>query len=179
MATVHLIFIWWQITSRAAFHVYLYLYLYLYLIASAGQGKCIPDSSFVPSSSNRRRPLLHSLSLHILENLENWENRDSREKDYNDSEEKMIVERKMKWWKRTPPLLFSPHTKHCQGHNGPEGWVHLSKVTYWVVSQVQTQILIKLYLQNLDLALTSTKQELVSEWVSQSVSQWVTCIAKQ
>ena len=106
MATVYLIFIWWHITSPAAF------YLYLYLIASAGQGKCIPDSSFVPSSSNRRRPLLHSLSLHILENLENWENRDSREKDYNDSEEKMIVERKMKWWKRTPPLLSSPHTKN-------------------------------------------------------------------
>ena len=59
MATVYLIFIWWHITSPAAF------YLYLYLIASAGQGKCIPGSSFVPSSSNRRRPLLHLLSLHI------------------------------------------------------------------------------------------------------------------
>ena len=21
--------------------------------------------------------------------------------------------------------------KHCQRHNGPEGWVHLTKVTYW------------------------------------------------
>ena len=38
--------------------------------------------------------------------------------------------------------------KHCQRHNGPEGWVHLSKETYWVISQVQTQILIKLHLQN-------------------------------
>ena len=28
--------------------------------------------------------------------------------------------------------------KHWQRHNGPEGWVHLSKVTYWVISQVQT-----------------------------------------
>ena len=39
--------------------------------------------------------------------------------------------------------------KHCQRHNGPEGWVHLSKVTYLVISQVETQILIKLHLQNL------------------------------
>ena len=23
------------------------------------------------------------------------------------------------------------HRKHCQRHNGPEGWVHLSKVTSW------------------------------------------------
>ena len=45
--------------------------------------------------------------------------------------------------------------KHCQRHNGPEGWVHLSKVTYWVISQVQTQILIKLHLQNLDQDSTS------------------------
>ena len=26
-------------------------------------------------------------------------------------------------------------TKHCQRHNGPEVWVYLSKVTYWVISQ--------------------------------------------
>ena len=45
--------------------------------------------------------------------------------------------------------------KHCQRHYGPEGWVHLSKVTYWVISQVQTQILFKLHLQNLDQAFTS------------------------
>ena len=48
--------------------------------------------------------------------------------------------------------------KHWQRHNGPEGWVHLSKVTYWVISQVQTQILIKLHLQNLDQAFTSKSQ---------------------
>ena len=36
--------------------------------------------------------------------------------------------------------------KHCQRHNGPEGWVHLAKV----ISQVQTQILIEFHLQNLD-----------------------------
>ena len=51
-------------------------------------------------------------------------------------------------------LLTFKIWKHCQRHNGPEGWVHLSKVTYWVISQVQTQILIKLHLQNLYLALT-------------------------
>ena len=48
--------------------------------------------------------------------------------------------------------------KHCQRHNGPEGWVHLSKVTYWVISQVQPQILIKLHLQNLNQAITSKSQ---------------------
>ena len=26
-----------------------------------------------------------------------------------------------------------PKDKHCQRHNGPEGWVHLSKVTYLVI----------------------------------------------
>ena len=36
--------------------------------------------------------------------------------------------------------------KNCQRHNGPEGWVHLSKV----ILQVQTQILIEFHLQNLD-----------------------------
>ena len=35
--------------------------------------------------------------------------------------------------------------KHCQRHNGPEGWVHLAKV----IMQVQTQILIEFHLQNL------------------------------
>ena len=43
--------------------------------------------------------------------------------------------------------------KHCQRHNGPEGWVHLAKV----VSKVQTQILIEFHLQNLDSA--STKHQ--------------------
>ena len=33
--------------------------------------------------------------------------------------------------------VCGPHShnrlmKHCQRHNGPEGWVHFSKVTYWV-----------------------------------------------
>ena len=37
--------------------------------------------------------------------------------------------------------------KHCQRHNGPEGWVLLNKV--------YTQILIEFYLQNLDQASTS------------------------
>ena len=41
-------------------------------------------------------------------------------------------------------------TKHCQRHNGPEGWVHLAKV----ISQVQTQTLIEFHLQNLDSAST-------------------------
>ena len=40
--------------------------------------------------------------------------------------------------------------KHCQRHNGPEGWVHLAKV----ILQVQTQILIEFHLQNLDSAST-------------------------
>ena len=46
-------------------------------------------------------------------------------------------------------LRVEERDKHCQRHNGPEGWVHFSKVTYLVISQVQTQILIKLHLQNL------------------------------
>ena len=54
--------------------------------------------------------------------------------------------------------LTDIETKHCQRHNGPEDWVHLSKVAYWVISQVQTQILIKLHLQNLDQAFTSKSQ---------------------
>ena len=40
--------------------------------------------------------------------------------------------------------------KHCQRHNGPEGWVHLAKV----ILQVQTQILIEYHLQNFDSAST-------------------------
>ena len=52
-------------------------------------------------------------------------------------------------------VLLKLRIKHCQRHNGPEGWVHLSKVTYWVISQIQTQILFKLHLQNLDQAFTS------------------------
>ena len=40
--------------------------------------------------------------------------------------------------------------KHCQRHNGPEGWVHLAKVRL----QVQTQILNEFHLQNLDKAST-------------------------
>ena len=47
-----------------------------------------------------------------LGSLKNWENRDSREKDYNDSKEKMIIERKMKWLKRRPPLPFFLHTEN-------------------------------------------------------------------
>ena len=52
--------------------------------------------------------------------------------------------------------------KHCQRHNGPEGWVHPTKVTWWVISQVQTQILIKFLLHNLDQALTSKSQPNIS-----------------
>ena len=48
--------------------------------------------------------------------------------------------------------------KHCQRHNGPESSVHLSKVTYWVISQVQTQILVKLHLQNFEQVFTSKFQ---------------------
>ena len=40
--------------------------------------------------------------------------------------------------------------KHCQRHNGPEDWVHLAKVTFEVISRVQTQILITFHHQNLD-----------------------------
>ena len=28
-------------------------------------------------------------------------------------------------------ILFTFGRKHCQRHNGPEGWVHLAKVTSW------------------------------------------------
>ena len=49
--------------------------------------------------------------------------------------------------------FLSTRHKHCQRHNGPEGWVHLAKV----ILQVQTQILIEFHLQNLDSA--STKHQ--------------------
>ena len=52
--------------------------------------------------------------------------------------------------------------KHCQRHNGPEGWVQLTKLTWWVIQHVQTQILIKFHLQNLDQALTSKSQQNIS-----------------
>ena len=42
--------------------------------------------------------------------------------------------------------------KHCQRHNGPEGWVHITS----------SQILIKLQFQNLDEALTSETQPNIS-----------------
>ena len=54
------------------------------------------------------------------------------------------------WWcaanLRTAIFNWGMVFKHCQRHNGPEGWVHLAKV----ISQVQTQILIEFHLQNLD-----------------------------
>ena len=39
--------------------------------------------------------------------------------------------------------------KHCQRHNGPEGWVHITSCT---------QILIKFHLQNLEQVSTSKSQ---------------------
>ena len=49
--------------------------------------------------------------------------------------------------------LAKGSSKHCQRHNGPEGWVHLAKV----ILQVSTQILIEFHLHNLDSA--STKHQ--------------------
>ena len=50
-------------------------------------------------------------------------------------------------------------SKHCQRHNGPEGWVHLTKVTSWGHITI-SQILIKFHLQNLDLRINfSTKHQ--------------------
>ena len=43
--------------------------------------------------------------------------------------------------------------KHCQRHNGPEGWVHITS---------STQILVEFHLQNLDQALTSKSQPNIS-----------------
>ena len=40
--------------------------------------------------------------------------------------------------------------KHCQRHNGPEGWVHLIKVTSWgYITRTNTN-LDQIHLQNLD-----------------------------
>ena len=47
-------------------------------------------------------------------------------------------------------ILYDIKEKHCQRHNGPEDWVHLAKVTFEVISRVQTQILITFHHQNLD-----------------------------
>ena len=40
--------------------------------------------------------------------------------------------------------------KHCQRHNGPEGWVHLAKVTSWGHITSSNTNHIPFYLQNLD-----------------------------
>ena len=45
--------------------------------------------------------------------------------------------------------------KHCQRHNGPEGWVHLTKVTSWGHITSSNTNLDQIHLQNLDLASTS------------------------
>ena len=51
--------------------------------------------------------------------------------------------------------VISFFLKHCQRHNGPEGLAQLTKATCQVISQVQTQILIKFHLQNIDQGSTS------------------------
>ena len=66
-------------------------------------------------------------------------------------------------WTYWPSMLkltartFQGNKKTCQRHKGPEGWVQLTKVTYWVVSQLQTQILIKFIFR------ISTKHQLLSK----------------
>ena len=40
--------------------------------------------------------------------------------------------------------------KHCQRHNGPEGWVHLIKVTSWGHITSSNTNLDQIHLQNLD-----------------------------
>ena len=45
-------------------------------------------------------------------------------------------------------LTFSQ--KHCQRHNGPEGWVHIIKVTSWGHITSSNANLDQIHLQNLD-----------------------------
>ena len=42
------------------------------------------------------------------------------------------------------------YCKHCQRHNGPEGWVHLIKVTTWGHITSSNTNLDQIHLQNLD-----------------------------
>ena len=42
------------------------------------------------------------------------------------------------------------YCKHCQRHNGPEGWVHLIKVTTWGHITSSNTNLDRIHLQNLD-----------------------------
>ena len=46
----------------------------------------------------------------------------------------MLVLKLLPWKKRKKQFLniiIAIIDKHCQRHNGPEGWVHLAKVTSW------------------------------------------------
>ena len=47
-------------------------------------------------------------------------------------------------------VRISIYLKHCQRHNGPEGWVHLAKVTSWGHITCSNTNHITFYLQNVD-----------------------------
>ena len=59
-------------------------------------------------------------------------------------------------------LSAANNQKHCQRHNGSEGWVLLTRVISLGHIKVLTQILIKFHLQNLDQASTSKSQPNIS-----------------
>ena len=67
----------------------------------------------------------------------------------------------MCWWKPPSPFIFMdegthrprPIKKHCQRHNGPEGWVHITRPQYTVHKSwtyYNFRIKIKNWLQNLN-----------------------------
>ena len=56
-------------------------------------------------------------------------------------------------------FAFVLYRKHCQWHNGPEGWVLVTKVTSLGHITSSQKILIIFHLHNLDQAATSTKYQ--------------------
>ena len=65
-------------------------------------------------------------------------------------------------------LLYTNQSKqkHCQRHNGPEGWVHLTKVTSW--GHITSSSLIRVLKIKSTTWYTSRK---ATKWASQSVSR--------
>ena len=57
------------------------------------------------------------------------------------------------WLKNIHKYKYKANTtKHCQRHNGPEGWVHLIEVTSWSHITSSNTNLNQIHLQNLDKA---------------------------
>ena len=83
----------------------------------------------------------------------------------------VVWRRKDIWgWGRSPPTNRNTHRylnlKHCQRHNGPDGWVYLTKVTSW--GHITSSSLIRVLKIKSTTWYTSRK---ATKWASQSVSR--------